>query len=47
MCCDDYPGAVVLTAPSNKRLKLAARVVCGRIAFVNVPARRRSLGAIR
>src|SRR6266545_4338595 len=23
MCCDDYPGAVVLTAPSNKRLKLA------------------------
>src|SRR2546426_1068271 len=27
MCCDDYPGAVVLTAPSNKRLKLAARVV--------------------
>ena len=26
MCCGDYPGAVVLTAPSNKRLKLAARV---------------------
>ena len=23
MCRDDYPGAVVLTAPSNKRLKLA------------------------
>src|SRR5207249_4960370 len=24
--CDDYPGAVVLIAPSNKRLKLAAPV---------------------
>ena len=47
MWCDDCPGAVVLTAPSKKRLKLAAPVVCGRIAFVNVPARRRSLGAIR
>jgi len=22
MCCDDYPGGVVLTAPSNTRLKL-------------------------
>ena len=22
MCCGDYPGAVVLTAPCNKRLKL-------------------------
>src|SRR5437867_6594898 len=42
MCCDDNPGAVVLTAPSNKRLKLAAPVVCGRIAFVNVPADRKS-----
>ena len=40
MCCDDYPGAVVLTAPSNKRLKLAAPVVYGRIAFVISPARR-------
>src|SRR5881397_3545318 len=43
MWCDDYPGAVVLTAPSNTRLKLAAPVVCGRIAFVNVPARRSQL----
>ncbi len=47
MCCDDYPGAVVLTAPSNKRLKLAAPVVCCRIAFVNVLVRRRSLSAVR
>jgi len=31
----------------NKRLKLPAPVVCGRIAFVNMKARRRSLGAIR
>ncbi len=23
MCCADYPGAVVLTAPSTKHLKLA------------------------
>jgi magnesium chelatase family protein len=30
MCCDDYPGARVLTALSNKRLKLAARA-CRRI----------------
>jgi len=27
MCCDGYPGAVVLTAPSNKRLKLAGALV--------------------
>ena len=32
---------------SNKRLKLTAPVVCCRIAFVNVKAGRRSLGAIR
>ena len=31
----------------NKRLKLTAPVVCGRIAFVNVQARRRSLSAFR
>jgi hypothetical protein len=31
----------------NMRLKLAAPVICGRIAFVNVKAWRRSLGAIR
>jgi len=29
MCCDDYPGAVVLTAPSNNLLKLMARVDWG------------------
>jgi len=29
------------------RLKLTAPVVCGRIAFVKVKTRRRSLGAIR
>jgi hypothetical protein len=29
------------------RLKLTAPGVCGRIAFVNDPVRRRSLGAIR
>jgi hypothetical protein len=45
MCCDDYPGAVVLTAPSNMRLKLTAPVVCGRIAFVSTSIRRRSLSA--
>jgi hypothetical protein len=33
--------------PPNKRLKLPARVVCGRIAFVIIPAWRRSLSAIR
>jgi hypothetical protein len=27
MYCDDYAGAVVLTAPSNRRLKLAAHLV--------------------
>ncbi len=31
----------------NKRLKLAAPVNCGKLAFVNVPVRRRSLGAPR
>src|SRR2546426_8200271 len=40
MCCDDYPGAVVLTAPSNMRLKLTAPVVCSRIAFVRTSIRR-------
>ena len=33
--------------PSNKRLKLAAPFLCGRIAFVNTKPERRSLGAIR
>ncbi len=36
-----------LGARPNKRLKLSAPVVCGRIAFVNMKARRRSLSAIR
>jgi len=31
----------------NTRLKLSAPVVCGRIAFVNILAWRRSLSAIR
>jgi len=34
-------------APPNTRLKLTAPVVGGRIAFVIIPARRRSLSAIR
>ncbi len=37
----------LVSALSNMRLKLTAPVVCGRIAFVNIPVRRRSLGAIR
>ena len=37
----------VARPPSNTRLKLAAPVVYGRIAFVNVKMWRRSLGAIR
>ena len=36
-----------LRQPPNTRLKLPAPVVCGRIAFVNVRVRRRSLGAFR
>src|SRR3989449_8779386 len=32
-----------ISAAPNKRLKLTAPVICGRIAFVNVKARRRSL----
>jgi hypothetical protein len=31
----------------NKRLKLAAPVVCGKLSFVTIPARRRSLSATR
>jgi hypothetical protein len=31
----------------NMRLKLTAPVVCGKLAFVNVKAWRRSLGAVR
>src|SRR5205823_5420406 len=33
--------------PPNKRLKLTAPVVCGKIAFVIIHVRRRSLGASR
>src|SRR3989442_10709081 len=33
--------------PPNMRLKLTAPVVCGRIPFVIILARRRSLGALR
>jgi hypothetical protein len=33
--------------PPNRRLKLAAPVVCGTISFVKTKARRRSLGAPR
>ena len=43
--CDK--GKVAVSALSNARLKLTAPVVYGRIAFVNVKARRRSLGAVR
>ncbi len=39
--------ATIFGAQPNKRLKLSAPVVCGRIPFVNVKARRRSLGAPR
>ncbi len=38
---------VSLRGQPNQRLKLTAPVICGRIAFVTVKARRRSLGAIR
>jgi hypothetical protein len=41
MWCDDYPGAVVLTAPSNKRLKLAARVDLGNESFFSAPQLKR------
>ncbi len=37
----------VATALPNKRLKLSAPFIYCRIALVNVPARRRSLGAPR
>jgi len=36
-----------MSAPSNKRLKLTAPVNCGKLAVVNVPVWRRSLGASR
>ncbi len=36
-----------MLALPNTRLKLAAPVVCSKIAFVNIPVRRRSLGAFR
>ncbi len=36
-----------MTGQPNKRLKLAAPAVYGRIAFVYVLVRRRSLGAFR
>ena len=39
--------ATIIGAQPNKRLQLPAPVVWGRIAFVNVKARRRSLGAPR
>ena len=47
-----YPRAAgaltfVIAVLPNTRLKLAAPVVYGRIAFVNIPVRRRSLGAPR
>ena len=38
------------TRPSllpNKRLKLPAPLVCGKLSFVMIPVRRRSLGALR
>jgi hypothetical protein len=33
--------------PPNMRLKVAAPLVCGKLAFVIIPVRRRSLSAIR
>jgi len=39
--------ATIIGAQPNKRLKLTAPGVYGRIPFVNIPVRRRSLGAIR
>ena len=39
--------ARLMSGLSNTRLKLTAPVVCGRIAFMNVKAWRRSLSAIR
>ncbi len=36
-----------VTMLPNKRLKLSAPVIWGRIAFVKTKTRRRSLGAIR
>jgi len=36
-----------LTAPRTHELRFTTGVRCGRIAFVNLLARRRSLGAIR
>ncbi len=41
-----WPLLTVRVQP-NMRLKLTAPVVCGKIAFVNVLAWRRSLGAPR
>ena len=43
----DYLSLGVGGRPPNTRLKLTAPVVCGRLAFVNVKAWRRSLRAIR
>jgi len=37
----------MVAALPNKRLKLPAPVIYGRISFVNIPVRRRSLGASR
>src|SRR5207249_8617287 len=45
MCCDDYPGAVVLTAPSNKRLKLTARRLGNESSFSAPRLKRDPLGA--
>src|SRR2546430_7386230 len=42
----DVPHVVYQLAP-NKRLKLTAPVIRGRIPFVIIPVRRRSLGAPR
>ncbi len=39
--------SIVAVRPPNTRLKLAAPVVSGKLAFVNVLEWRRSLGAVR
>ncbi len=38
---------VLVLGQPNQRLKLTAPDICGKIAFVSIPVRRRSLGAPR
>ena len=45
--CRGLDGLARVNALPNKRLKLTAPVVCGRLSFVIIPTGRRSLGAYR